>query len=206
MAKNITCTNPCSASQLPRIGGAALIGGVLDWPETPEGKPLTLVASLPSQFLNENAACKVPGDHFISVFSYYPQGEYFIDSITYYGAKEELDWLRDGYTRVILHREGSEVYGPVTIPPTTVEIDSEDLDGTVPYQGSKIGGSPDLLQAELLALDGEKFAMQLYGGKFPEPHRGIFGLSDAMGYLFIAHKPAQPGLAADAGTFFVQVT
>ena len=206
MAKKIKFTNPCSVSQLPRIGGTALIGGVTNWPETPEGKPLTLVMSLPAGFLNDNAACKLPDDYFISVFSYYPQGEYFVDSITYHGTKEELDWLRKGYTRVILHKEGSEVSGPVTVPPMAIEIDSEALDGTVPYHGSKIGGDPDLLQAEPLALGEEQFALQLNGGKFPEPHHGIFGLSDAMGYLFIARNPAPPGQATNTGTFFVQVT
>ena len=106
----------------------------------------------------------------------------------------------------MLHMEGNEVFGPVTIPAMAIEIDSVDLDSKVPYQGSKIGDEPGLLQAEPLALGDERFALQVYGGKFPKPHDGIFYLSDAVGYLFITQNPRAPATAADVGTFFVQVT
>jgi hypothetical protein len=204
VTKAIHCSTPCSNCNLPRIGGGALIGGVIDWPAVPEGLPLTLVMSLPTTFLNESAGFELPDGHFISVFSYYPQGEYFLDMITYHGTQEELDWLRKGYTRVILHREGNEVSGPVSIPAMAIEIGDTALDVNVAYQGSKIGGEPGLLQDEPLALGEARFALQIYGGNFPKPDRGIFGLSDAVGYLFIDQEPTAN--AKGAGTFFVQAT
>jgi len=139
---------------------------------------------------------------YISVFSYYSKSEYFLDCITYHGSLEELDWIRKGYTRVVIHRPGSEMFGPHVIPTITVDSGSETANS---YGGSKIGGEPILLQNEPLALGNEKFAMQLYGGDFPFPYRGVLGLTDAVGYLYIdpMRWESMPG---DAGTFFVQVT
>ena len=96
MAKKISFTSPCSEIKQARIGGGAFIGGLINWPEAPEGLPMTLVMSLPTKFLNDNAGRNLPEDHFVSVFSYYPQSEYFLDMITYHGNQEELDWLRKG--------------------------------------------------------------------------------------------------------------
>ena len=206
MEKKIVFTKPCSDDKLPRVGGNALIGELTRWPEAPDGLPLTLVTSLPTTFLNQNADLNLPDDHYISVFSYYSQSEYFLDSITYHGDQDELDWLRQGYTKVILHGAGSAVSGSITIPAMVIEVDLAGVNSGAPYQGSKIGGAPALLQAEPLALGDERFALQMYGGKFPKPHHGIFGLSDAIGYLFIDKNFTTPVTASDAGTFFVQAT
>jgi hypothetical protein len=177
----------------------------VDWPSAPDGLPLTLVMSMPASFLKINAGIDLPSDLFVSVFSYYSRSEYFLDSITYHGSPEELDWLRRGYTRVIVHKLGRELPGLNPIPPVAVEVGSDELDPATPFGGSKIGGEPMLLQSEPLALENEEFILQVYGGNFPAPYQGIFGLSDAVGYLYIDRirwgtKPE------DAGTFFVQVT
>ncbi|MFE0838441.1 hypothetical protein ACFW4V_37055, partial [Streptomyces sp. NPDC058825] len=69
-----------------------------------------------------------------------------------------------------------------------------------PYQGSGIGVPPGFLQNENLALDkGLEFSLQLYSGDFPANWTDIFGLSDALGYLFIDGKRSE-------GLFFAQVT
>jgi len=206
MAKEIHFTKTPVTAEMARIGGGALIGGVADWPAAPDGTSLTLVASLPAAFINAHAGMDLPGEKFVSVFSYYDPEEYILDCITYHGSAEELAWLRQGYTRVILHDRGAEQFGGVTIPAQAIELDAADIVEPVLFQGSKIGGAPGLLQAQPLALDGQAFVLQFYGGCFPKPFIGIFGLSDAVGYLFMS--TASPGHAGpvDAGTFFVQAT
>ncbi|PAJ80977.1 hypothetical protein DF156_11820 [Burkholderia ubonensis] len=66
-----------------------------------------------------------------------------------------------------------------------------------PFHGSGIGGRPGLLQDEDLSLPQDfEFAIQLYSGDFPDGWTDIFGLSDALGYLFVATKSGK-------GLFFV---
>jgi hypothetical protein len=205
-SKKLSFANLCLDPKLPRIGGGALIGSLSAWPSAPSGNPLSLVASLPTEFLNENAALALPKNHFISVFSYYDADEYFLDSLTYHGSAEELEWIKKGFTRVLIHEPAEEVFGTVTIPAMTLNLESMELGALTTYTGSKIGGEPGLLQAEPLALCSEKFALQLYGGCFPASHKDIFGLSDAVGYLFIKSDASDIADKSDMGTFFVQVT
>ena len=162
--------------------------------------------SLPSTFLNQHAGFSLPDDRIVSVFSYYSLDEYFLDCITYHGSQEELEWLRKGFTKVVLHEPGSEVFQSVTIPAMKIDVETIDLGAMESFGGSSIGGEPCLLQAEALALEDQKFALQVYGSNFPHPHQGIFGLSDAVGYVFIDPAPAVGNTAKEVGTFFVQVT
>lgn len=205
MTREISFTRGCSDSRLPRVGGGALIGRLLEWPTAPDGKQLTLVLSLPATFLNENAGSGIRHEKFVSVFSYYDPAEYFLDSITYHGSPDELEWLRKGYTKVLIHDEGDEVFGGTVIPMMEIELDPLEMDNTVISQGSKVGGEPGLLQSEPLALNGQRFALQVYGGAYPRPFQDIFGLSDAVGYLFI-NTAVDNENTGEAGTFFVQVT
>jgi len=206
MAKKLSFTNKCLDNKSPRIGGGALIENIVDWPTAPDGLPLTLVMSFPTSFFNENANLSLPEDHFISVFSYYSNSEYFLDNITYHGSQEELDWLRKGFTRVICHVAGAEIFGSTVIPAMVIEVDEVDLDTSVPFGGSKIGGQPSLLQSEPLELGSEQFALQVYGNNFPRPYEGIFGLSDAVAYLFLDPTGMIATSSLEIGTFFVQVT
>lgn len=206
MAKKINFIERPVAADEPRIGGGALIGGTAAWPATPEGVPLTLIASIPAAFINGNAAFALPANRFVSVFSFYDPDEWLLDYITYHGTAEELETIREGYTKVLLHEKGSEQFEGTTIPARAIELDTDNIDDNALFQSSKIGGEPGLLQAEPLGLGNQRFAMQFYGGHFPKPFNGVFGLTDAVGYLFMSTDLADSSDALDAGTFFVQVT
>ncbi|KVC64137.1 hypothetical protein WI73_23105 [Burkholderia ubonensis] len=178
----------------PRIGGGALIGGVESWPTSSSGEALHLIASLPATFLGI-AGC---GYEYVSVFSFYSANEYFLDRVTYHGDSDEMEIItRDRTTRVIFHAKGTEMFGTHVIPARTLRVRDEVAH---PFHGSGIGGHPGLLQDEDLSLPQDfEFAIQLYSGDFPDGWTDIFGLSDALGYLFVATKSGK-------GLFFVQVT
>lgn len=203
-AKRLTVSTGCDDHRAARIGGPALIGGLAGWPVAPDGNPLTLVMSLPTNFLNEHAAFPLPAHCFVSVFSYYSREAYFLDLITYHGSREELDVIREGHTRVLLHAEGAPQAGPTTLPALELAVKGDAAQGDL-VQDTKIGGDADLLQAEPLALEGQRFALQLYGSVFPRPYEDMLYLTDAIGYLYIDERAA-PSSGCDAGTFFAQVT
>ncbi|RQQ27980.1 hypothetical protein DF105_29005 [Burkholderia stagnalis] len=101
------------------------------------------------------------------------------------------------YTQVLFHKKGVEIFGGDVIPAKKLIVQDETVQ---PYQGSGIGMPPGFLQNENLSLDqGLEFSLQLYSGDFPSGWTDIFGLSDAVAYLFI-DKDKREGL------FFVQVT
>lgn len=175
------------------------------WPATPEGVPLTLAMSIPTEFLNEHAGFALLEAHFVSVFTYYSASDYFLDCITYHGNAEELEVLRQGYTRVVLHREGCRIEGPVTVPAMRIETIGAYTMGQ-DFQKPKIGGKMDMLQEEFLKLDDQRFALQLYGDDFPEPFRDIVYMPGALAYLFIKPSLVAAEGPTEAGTFFIQVT
>ncbi|WP_374489828.1 hypothetical protein [Zoogloea sp.] len=175
-----------------RIGGGALIDGVVEWPVWSEtGRPLTLVASLRAGDIFGPA---VTG--YISIFSYYDKNDYFLDSIVYHGDSSELNLIRSGSTRVVIHPQGGLCFSEITIPPVKIDFSSVDCMGR---QGSGWGGSPGLLQEERLDLRNFDFLLQLYSADFPEPFGDVFGCPDAVGYVFISHD-------FSTGLFFVQAT
>jgi len=205
MTRKLDLTKPCADRSRPRIGGGALIGAVVDWPASPDRVPLTLVMSLPARFVNLHGDCQLPDHQFVSVFSDYRNDAYFLDAITYHGSPDKLALLRQGYTRVLMHRRGHEVFGPVTIPAMDMLVQERDA-AAVWAGGSRIGGQASLLQAEPLEpLDG-RFILQLYAGDFPHPHRDVFGLSNAAGFLFIDPMGIGDPTSLDIGSFFVQTT
>lgn len=183
----------CHDALDPRIGGGALIGGLASWPTTSSGEELQLVASLPTKFLGLER-----GDEYVSVFSFYSRDDYFLDRITYHGDPEEMRVIKAGKsTQVLFHKKGAEIFGGDVIPARKLIVQDEAVQ---PYQGSGIGMPPGFLQNENLSLDeGLEFSLQLYSGDFPSGWTDIFGLSDAVAYLFI-DKGKREGL------FFVQVT
>jgi len=184
MAYKIKFAKPCYDNESARIGGEAFIGGIADWPETPEGFPMTLVMSSPARFLNRYAGFQLLEDLFVSVFTYYSKDDYFLDLITYHGNQSELDTIRDGYTKVLLHKKGKALSGAITVPPMSIDVDERDVDSDR-FQEPKVGGKPDQLQPGLLALDEQRFALQLYGNVFPYPYRDIFFMPEALAYLFV---------------------
>lgn len=206
MENKIIFNNTCQDNQIQRIGGGALIGNSHEWPIAPDGTPLTLIASLPALFINENTSIKIPEGFFISIFSYYLQDEYFLDVITYHGSPEELKLLQSGFSRVILHKPQEEKFGPITIPAMRIDLAENSSSSDIHFNESKVGGAPNFLQQEQLDLEDQCFVLQIYGGSFPKPYNGIFGLSDAIGYLFITPNKIPTVEPIDFGTFFVQVT
>lgn len=203
MAYKISIDTPCSDVKAPHIGGKALIGGMHSWPTTPEGTPLTLIMSIPTNFLNKYLEFSLPEGKFVSVFSYYSKEEYFLDYICYHGNPKELELIKKGYTQTLLHSEGTEVSDGATIPQMLINVadDNQKFDA---YQGSKIGGNAGFLQNEQISFTNLGFALQLYGGDFPEPFRDVFFLSDAIGYLYL---PCLPGASNEVtGQFFAQAT
>jgi hypothetical protein len=185
-----------------RIGGPGLIGGMAEWPVGPKGKPLLLLASLPGSFVSEHAGIPMDADCFVSVFTSYFKGEYFLDEITYDGDPVELAYLRKGATQVLVHRRGEAVEGAQSMPARKLEVVGPDAAGCSYY--SVIGGEPRLLQEEDLQTEGLAFALQLYGGDVPDPFSDVFFLSDAVGYLYL---PLSVAAEVDAqGLFFVQAT
>jgi len=188
---------PASPSE-PRLGGGALIGGVSDWPHGPTGRPLVLAASLPAAFLAEHAGIAIGPGRIASVFTTYAPGTYFLDEITYHGDPAELALLRRGTTQVLVHAAGTLVRGTLELPAHGIHAQPGG------DARSFIGGTPQWLQNEDLALDGLAFAAQIDCGNLPAPLRDLFYLADGVGYLYL---PAQPSEDTDrSGLFFAQVT
>lgn len=183
----------------PRLGGGALIGGVSDWPHGPTGRPLVLAASLPAAFLAEHAGIAIGPGRIASVFTIYAPGTYFLDEITYHGDPAELALLRRGTTQVLVHAAGTLVRGALELPAHGIQTQADSGDAR-----SFIGGAPQWLQNEDLALDGLAFAAQIDGGNLPAPLRDLFYLADGVGYLFLPEHAAE-GIDR-SGLFFAQVT
>jgi hypothetical protein len=200
MSKRLIVGAPSSNHLEPRIGGAALIGGIVDWPLAADGSPLVLVASIPNRFISNAAGLRLAPELHTSVFSYFSEVDYFLDEITYHGSQEELECLLRGGTKVLQHPPGSGITQSIGIPPHRLELGeliSEDNDC-----GSRVGAPPCLLQNETLDLQEMSFALQLRSSDFPGEFKDIFGLPDALGYLYLREESN----ALDNGIFFVQTT
>ncbi len=196
MADNTLSISPRPASELGfRLGGAPLTGGVIARPVNPIGQTLRLVASLPAAIANKHCGLPLPIDHVVSVFSTWSASDYFLEHITYAGDDVELAHLRTGFTRTLVHARGTPDPHPVDIAPWAVDV-GQGLDGV-----SRIGGRPDFLQKNPLALDPFAFAFQFYGGLVPKPNDDLLFLSDAVGYVFL---PRQFDGQIGEGLFFVQ--
>ena len=189
--------NPESVS--PRIGGKSFLPQNTDWPVNPDGEHLCLIASIPLNFIEEQSSSAPSSNLFISVFSTYNKEEYFLDLITYHGDEDELENIKSGFTKVIIHEKGDpRSESEIVIPSREIEVLNQILEHEHTYTGSKIFGSPGLLQNEILKTGKSDFILQLYGGDFPDEFQDIFYLSDAVGYLFMGEN--------GESIFFVQVT
>lgn len=183
-----------------RMGGKSFLPQDVEWPTNPNGEKLTLILSLPTNFLNSNFQFNYPKDKVISVFTTYNTEDYFLDSIVYHGDIEELKNIKGGFTKVILHSIGlPRNDSDFLIPARKIEIGKK-IDKSSDYCGSLFGKEPVFLQKEELELGSYQFCMQIYGGDFPEDFQDIFYLSDSVGYLFLSKE----GNLNDAGLFFTQ--
>jgi len=201
-------------SNLARLGGYSFLPENIDWPLNPDGDKLTLILCLPTDFLNETLHVNLPKEQVLSVFTTYKKDDYFLDSITFHGDQEELNNIKKGYTKVLLHKAGIiRNESDFLIPAQKFilgedmdfdfeEVDEEDLDDIEIYCGSLIGDKPSLLQVEDMGLDDYQFCLQIYSGDFPEGFHDVFSLSDSVGYLFLNINVEQN----HAGVFFTQCT
>lgn len=82
-------------------------GPDVEWATNPNGEKLIFIFNLPTNFLNSTLKFNYPKDQVISVFTTYNKEEYFFDSIVYNGDIEELQSIKNGYTKVILHSVAS---------------------------------------------------------------------------------------------------
>lgn len=185
-----------------RIGGNSFLPHDMEWPTNPNGDKLTFIVNLPVNFLNLTNRFHYPSDMVISVFTTYNPADYFLDSIVYHGDVEELDNIKKGFTRVILHsiglpRNDSEFL----IPAKKISIDEKKNDSD-DYCGSLFGRSPVFLQRENLELHAYEFCMQISGEDFPEEFQNIFYLQGSVGYLFLCKEKNSD----EAGLFFTQCT
>lgn len=211
MTSKLKLGSNTAGSDDARLGGGALIGGIVEWPASPFGSPLVLVASLPPAFLAEQVGIEIGDGRVVSVFTTYTKGQYFLDQITYHGDASELAILRKGTTQVLVHPRGALVHGPIEVPAHHIDVVSESAvddakwdEDDIPNPDSLVGGEPRFLQEENLSVDGLVFALQIYGGDLPKPFTDLFYLTDGVGYLYLPAKPAAP--MDRSGLFFVQVT
>ena len=183
-----------------RIGGKSLLPEDMEWPVNPNGEKLTLILSIPTNLLNDVLNYNYPKDKIVSVFTTYNKKDYFLDCIVYHGDVEELNNIRRGFTKVVLHDIGKPRNDSDYLIPAQKLIIGDTADDTDEYGGSLMGGNPVFVQNENLETDEYQFCMQLYGADFPEKFQDIFYLSDSIGYLYL-NKEAD---IDDIGIFFTQ--
>lgn len=200
MSKVIEFETVGNEENIMRIGGMSFLPESMEWPVNPNGEKMVLILNIPTNFLNDKLAYNYPKDMMISVFTTYNLEDYFLDSIVYHGSSEELNNIKNGFTKVILHDIGASRNDSDYLIPARKLIVGEESDFTDDYEASFLGGEPSFLQNEKLAVDDYQFCLQIYGGDFPEEFQDIFYLNDAIGYLFLNSEPD----ANYIGMFFAQ--
>ena len=177
--------NGSKNDELAYIGGKSFLPNNIMWPKNPNGNNLILLMTIPTTFLNKYFDNEFIQNKIISVFTTYDKKDYFLDSIVYNGSDEELNTIKEGFTKVIFHDIGNIVRNECEfeIPKKIFELELIEVDGE--YGGSKLGGKPYLLQKNELKLKNYEFILQIYGNDFPEEYNDIFYLSDSIGYLYL---------------------
>ena len=196
--KFIFVDNGSKNGELAYIGGKSFLPNNIMWPKNPNGNNLILLMTIPTTFLNKYFNNRFIQDRIISIFTTYDAEDYFLDSIVYNGSDEELNNIKEGFTKVIFHDIGNMVRNECEfeIPKKIFELELIEVDGE--YGGSKLGGKPYLLQKNELKLKNYEFILQIYGNDFPEEYNDIFYLSDSIGYLYLDKR--------NNGIFFTQCT
>ena len=196
--KFIFVDNGSKNGELAYIGGKSFLPNNIMWPKNPNGNNLILLMTIPTTFLNKYFNNRFIQDRIISIFTTYDAEDYFLDSIVYNGSDEELNNIKEGFTKVIFHDIGDMERNECEfeIPNKVFELELTEGDGE--YGGSKLGGKPYLLQKNGLKLENYEFILQIYGNDFPEGYNDIFYLSDSLGYLYLNKN--------DNGIFFTQCT
>ena len=131
-----------------RVGGMSLLPADMEWPVNPNGEKLVMILNIPTNFLNDNWGYQYPNDKIISVFTTYNLDDYFLDSIVYHGNGEELDHIKNGFTKVILHDVGNPRNDADYLIPARKLMVGEETDFANECGGSLFGGDPVFLQNE----------------------------------------------------------
>ena len=135
-----------------RIGGKSFLPPDVEWPTNPNGEKMVFIFNIPTNFLNSTLQFNYPKDQVISVFTTYNREDYFLDSIVYNGDIEELQNIKNGYTKVILHSVASPRNdADFLISAREIVIDKE-MNEFDDYNGSLFGANPVFLQEEKLEL------------------------------------------------------
>jgi uncharacterized protein YwqG len=195
MPYKLTFCNERANGEIAYIGGKSLLPEDIDWPKNHNGENLVLIITLSTDFLNKYSGKHYSPGKIVSVFTTYNKKDYFLDSIVYNGDDGELENIKAGFTKVILHDSagGSRNESEFEIPERCFQLIP--LENNEIHNGSKLGGEPFLLQHKNLKLDDCEYVLQIYGNDFPEEYNDIFCLNDSMGYLYMKNG---------AGMFFTQ--
>lgn len=180
-SKNLKITAPIQTdSPIARFGGDAFLPMSCAWPTNSNEEKLTLVFSLPANFINEHCGMALSSDMYVSVFSTYNNG-YFLDEVIDNG--DVGNFITDkNYTKVLIHKraENARNESLTIITAHAIETDSNEHETM-----SFIGGNPKFLQSEVQLVQDMKFCLQFYAGDLPLQYTNLLYLDDAIGYLFI---------------------
>jgi hypothetical protein len=195
-----------------RLGGLPMLPDPEEWPTTPDGEPLMLLASLAPGLLDKLFPdYKIPKGHLLSIFmAFEPDSRRCIRGMAVNDPSDK-DAMKSGFSKVILHKASDKPCkapkgAPEALPmkEMTLKFDPDgDKSSRMKDRGdnvSKVEGIPGWIQ-DSIKVPGHAFVMQFEDyeiGKMSKDHGGLFG--DGNGYLFL--KKGLP--AKDPGVFFVQ--
>lgn len=91
MSVEITFKDVENESVVPRLGGYSFLPENMNWPLNPDGDKLTLVLSLPTDFLNKTLDVNLPKEHVLSVFTTYSKDDYLISPLMNLDTKSVYD-------------------------------------------------------------------------------------------------------------------
>lgn len=198
MQYQLTFTDEKQNTEIAYIGGKSLLEKNIEWPKNPKGDNLVLIITLSTDYLNEYLGKKFPQNKIISVFTTYNKDDFFLDVISYNSDDSELENIRRGFTKVIIHDIGFVARNDAKFEIPKKHFNLTPFEDVPEYFcGSKMGGKQYLLQNKILKLDYYEYILQIYGNDFPEEYNDIFYLSDSVGYLYLNDME---------GIFFTQFT
>ncbi|WP_139829415.1 DUF1963 domain-containing protein [Lonsdalea iberica] len=180
------------------LGGRPSLG----WPQNPLGEDLKLVMTIDNDRLNKKLkGFNFPNGKFMSIFSTYSESRYFLDDVVYFGDSIEFDYIKKGFTKVVLSdssfldESSQEEANYFSLQPH--EISDYDYPA-FSYFSKEL---PNGLKGCDKLLDEYYFVCQIYSSDVPSKDGGALGLSDSIGYLFLKKNILDD---SDAGFFFVQ--
>lgn len=180
-SKNFKISTPIkSDSSIARFGGDAFLPINCLWPTNSNKEKLTLVLSLPANFINEHCGMTLSSDMYVSVFSTY-NDDYFLDEVIDNGDIENFI-IENNYTKVLIHKRGDNARNESlnALSAFAIDVNSNETE-TMTF----MGGNPRFLQNEVQLVQDMKFCLQFYAGDLPLQYTNLLYLDDAVGYLFL---------------------